>query len=449
MKQKKKMTMEQKLLLGLELVLLSIQSIATMTAMKLIKNYNNNIPIEQSDKELQDDANKETEQLETITEELASRIEASKNINEEEKSLIWNENLIENVAPYYKDSGFEKDAYTRHTNIDITGFEGEIRNDLYTLGYYIPDTNVMYVRDYEVDMQIDEENIDTLYHEYIHLLQVSYKYRVLSEGSAEIIREEFYNRSECYYPLEVRYTKILMEIIGPEPIWKYNFEENSQALEEAILPYLEDKQYHTLMQILNLSHEDFPNYIETLNDLLNRLYYNKYGTYLYQDEYIQDLLTNIQDTTVRETNEYFKRIYFNEEKMDEIIMEETNRIPLEVIDENCPLYKLRPIKSIEELKRKECVYIDESGNLYAKKFVTSEEYFYGRKDQEYRYITIEEYLMEKDRISKEEELKGYHLENNCLIYTINHRRPNVLEKFPDQSIEKSPEYTRMREKQKE
>ena len=83
----------------------------------------------------------------------------------------------------------------------------------------------MQVRDYELDMQIDEENVATLYHEYIHLLQVNYDYRVLTEGSANIICEELFDQSKVSYPLEVRYTKILMDIIGPEPIWRYNFEE--------------------------------------------------------------------------------------------------------------------------------------------------------------------------------------------------------------------------------
>ena len=76
----------------------------------------------------------------------------------------------------------------------------------------------MQVRDYELDMQIDEKNVATLYHEYIHLLQVNYDYRVLTEGSANIICEELFDQSKVSYPLEVSYTKILMEIIGPEPI---------------------------------------------------------------------------------------------------------------------------------------------------------------------------------------------------------------------------------------
>lgn len=158
-------------MLSLQLVLLAIQSLATLTSFELNGKHKNDMAIEKSADDLEEEANKETEQLETIKEEIKSRIDASNNINEEEKSLIWNENLIENVVPYYETSGFVDDAYTRHTNIDITGLEGEKRAKDNITGYYTYDTNVMQVRDYELDMQIDEENVATLYHEYIHLLQ--------------------------------------------------------------------------------------------------------------------------------------------------------------------------------------------------------------------------------------------------------------------------------------
>ena len=213
MKQKKKRTAEQKALLSLQLVLLAIQSLATLTSFELNGKHKNDMTIEQSDDDLEEEANKETEQLETIKEEIKSRIEASNNINEEENSLIWNENLIENVVPYYETSGSVDDVYTRHTNIDITGLEGEKRDEYNLVGYYVHDTNVLHVRDYELDMQIDEENVATLYHEYIHLLQANCDYRVLTEGSTEIICKKFYDQPIDTYSLEVRYTKILMEII--------------------------------------------------------------------------------------------------------------------------------------------------------------------------------------------------------------------------------------------
>ena len=152
----------------------------TLPSFKLNASYKSDMAIEQS----KEDFNKDTEKLEFIPEELVS----SNNLNEEEKSLIRNENLIESI---------------------------------------------------------DELNIDRNYYEYIHLLQANCDYRILTDGSAEIICEEFYNCQKHAYPLEMFYTKILMEIIGSEPIWRYNFEENSQALEEAIEPYLTAEEYKT------------------------------------------------------------------------------------------------------------------------------------------------------------------------------------------------------------
>ena len=51
-----------------------------------------------------------------------------------------------------------------------------------------------------------------------------------------------------------------MEIIWPEPIWRYNFEENSQALEEAIEPYLTAEAVsYTHLDVYKRQAEDIPN----------------------------------------------------------------------------------------------------------------------------------------------------------------------------------------------
>ena len=364
----------KKNLFRLQIALLAFQSMVTLPSFKLNASYKSDMAIEQS----KEDFNKDTEKLEFIPEELVS----SNNLNEEEKSLIRNENLIESI---------------------------------------------------------DELNIDRNYYEYIHLLQANCDYTILTDGSAEITCEEFFNCQKHAYPLEVRYTKILMEIIGPEPIWRYNFEENSQALEEAIKPYLEDGEYKNLMQILNTNTEVFPNHLENLNNLLKKLYYNKYGKAIYEDDHLKALLTYRETLPTLEDELYYNRSYFNEEKMNQVYNKETLGIPLNIIDENRPLYKLRPINSIDELRKEECVYIDEAGNYYAKKFVTSDEYFSGIEDQEYQYVTIEKYLTEQNGIPKCGELEEYHLENGHLVYTVVEKSSNIFAKFPEQSISKREE----------
>ena len=381
MKQKKIKT--KKNLFRLQIALLAFQSMVTLPSFKLNASYKSDMAIEQS----KEDFNKDTEKLEFIPEELVS----SNNLNEEEKSLIRNENLIESI---------------------------------------------------------DELNIDRNYYEYIHLLQANCDYRILTDGSAEIICEEFYNYQEHAYPLEMFYTKILMEIIGSEPIWRYNFEENSRALEEAIEPYLTAEEYKTLMQIFNMETEDFQNDLETLIDLLNHLYYNKYGISMYEDSHIKPLLNNSGIFQSFKDDLYYNRIYFNEEKMNHVYLETRNRISLDVIDDNYPLYKLRSIDSIDELKEGECVHIDESGQYYAKMFVSTEEYFSDNKDSEYRYVILEEFLGEIGMIPKCGDLEKYRLDidNGYIIYTVGYKRSNIFEKFPEQSLSKGFEYTLIIEK---
>ena len=183
-----------------------------------------------------------------------------------------------------------------------------------------------------------------------------------------------------------------------------------------------------------MNREDFNKNTERLAILYENLYINKFESLIYSDEEIWGIIFGDQS-----------RIYFNEEKMNQVYSKETLEIPLNIIDENHPLYKLRPIDSIDELKKEEYVCIDELGNYYAKKFVTSDEYFSGIEDTEYRYVTIEEYLTEQNRISKCGELEEYHLENGYLVYTVVEKSSNIFEKFPEQSISKSSEYTLTRE----
>ena len=123
------------------------------------------------------------------------------------------------------------------------------------------------------------------------------------------------------------------------------------------------------MRILNKNTEDFQNHLENLNNLLKKLYYNKYGRAIYEDDHLKALLTYKETLPTIEDELYYNRIYFNEEKMNQVHNKEPQGIPLNIIDENRPLYKLRPIDSIDQLRKEEYVYIDETGNYYAKKFV--------------------------------------------------------------------------------
>ena len=110
---------------------------------------------------------------------------------------------------------------------------------LETAGYYIR-TNPN-----EINIKKNltpEEEFDTKCHEYIHLLQADYKYRYIVESCAEIISTEYYNTTLDKYEKAIINTKILLEIVGPEPIWKLNFAGDDTELVSIINENLESKK---------------------------------------------------------------------------------------------------------------------------------------------------------------------------------------------------------------
>ena len=162
-------------------------------------------------------------------------IYSSDKLNEQEKSILYNEELLENIIPYYQMSDAEFDIYRRFYNLDIVDMDDSHKDISEIMGYYRND-NRIHIRDYN-DEKITSEVEIIANHERIHILQMNDRYRMILEGSAVIIQKEFDCPGDYKYDVEEGFTKALMEIIGPEPIWRYNFEKNSTALEEAIRPY--------------------------------------------------------------------------------------------------------------------------------------------------------------------------------------------------------------------
>lgn len=238
-------------------------------------------------------------------EDIKHYIATSKNLNEEEKAFLWNENLIKDCLPFYQDS-FSLIVKMRHHNLSITG-KGNF--DENSSGYY-DFGNTLYVEGYSPEALEKDRNIQNITaHEYIHLLQCYTPYYLIKEASAEIIGAEYYrNRTEeMAYKEAVKYTKILMEIIGTNPIWETNFESNSTALEEAISPYLNEEETIELLNILKLHPLHDKEKLEAssprLEELLNILYENKWNIKLNENPMINAIIND---------REYY-RAYFNQE----------------------------------------------------------------------------------------------------------------------------------------
>ena len=348
-------------------------------------------------------------------EDIYTLIETSENLNDEEKEFLWNENLINHILSYYEESGCLENTVERHQDIDISGLDGLYENAPNTRGYYAGE-NVLHVKNYEVKNTITSTNAFIVAHEYIHLLQVNSLYYMIDEACADIIAEEFYGLGDTSYIKEKMYTKILMEIIGSEPIWRYNFEWKTTALEDAISPYLEEKDYQELFKILSSNSEEFLTHEERLKSLLKTLYENKYDIPIESDIEINQILKNQNSS----------RFYFNEEKIAEGIVYSENFIPFEI----ATFYKYRVINSLSELQEGEIGHLSTNNQLLAIVYVKSEEYFsHTREESIYTYESIDNFLIEEGI-----NYQTYTLDEEGIIYYQAEEISSIFDKFPEQSI---------------
>lgn len=238
------------------------------------------------------------------TEDFKNYIQSSKHLNGVEKNFLCCEELLADVVNCYNEEELII-AQVRHTNIDIVPFtEDELEGGDF-LGFYCGD-NLLHIRYYNSSLDLHDKNIrEVLGHEYIHLLELS-DYRFLKESIAEIASYEYFLKSDkCYegnYSNGVKLTKMLMEIIGPEPVWNSTFKRDCYEVEEAVKPYLNDQDFMTFVKLImknpnKLDSQELQNFV----GILSSLYEAKYSDQLFNNQMIKSIYLGTEHS----------RIYFN------------------------------------------------------------------------------------------------------------------------------------------
>lgn len=257
---------------------------------------------------LGDDENK----FETITQQdIKSYIYSSPNIESDEvKDFLWNEELIEAVLPYYEGQPLEFITKIRHHNLGVQPEKSKNHGGHYSFG------NTIYVVDWsEENFNLEDFKAYAAAHEYVHLLQTD-GFPFVIETEADIIAQEYYfhlagnkgfaNVSQYGYVEPCKYLKILMEIIGPEPIKDNAHRRNSTAIQDAIRPYLSDSEYDEFISILEISPGHYP---KKLNDKLERFY--ELLSILYQNKYGEAIEENKMITAIK-NDLFYDCFYFRE-----------------------------------------------------------------------------------------------------------------------------------------
>lgn len=237
------------------------------------------------------------------TDELTDLIRKSNNLSDEDKEVLCNEAYFDFVL----ENSETIRNYTlrkRFDNIGIKTFDTSVLEN--ANGYYNAlDPNTIHVLDEDF---YSNNYQDILVHEFIHMTQKQSCYAYIMEASDEMFKYEFYNKPVIAYPECVKRLKVLMEIIGTEPIKECNFRNDKKQFEKAICEYLSYEEAKDLLNLFcttstkindpNYENEDVNRKIDAY---LAKMYINKTGKDIKDDPMIR-LIYNNNDKN---------RIYFN------------------------------------------------------------------------------------------------------------------------------------------
>ena len=333
-------------------------------------------------------------------------INESEYISESDKSFIYNDALLEEVLRI-SDQNRDYELKTKLKDIQVSYYH---LNDKVEGVYYDFNPNVIYL-DPDFYQKTSDKRNKVLCHEFIHLLQTNNNYDYINEACAEIISCEYYDMTESSYIDRIKLIKILMEIIGPEPILNCNFSSDTTLFEESINKYLDNDDANKLLNLftndafVHVNEKEKEKLInKEIFQLLSKMYYNKNNKNIKDDNWMMYLYDNGD-----RYNNY--RMYFNKKndlyykdidtkvalKEDGMTFEEL--IKSNMVDKYC--YDIK-----EDITKSEYHYLLNNALENAKPFknVSWDEELNCLKYDYVKYITVERKNIKEDE-----------LYDNCMI----------------------------------
>lgn len=377
-------------------------------------------------------------------EQIESYIKENDKLTEEEKEMFYNEKLLEDVVPYYENTNMNILIPLKFDGLQTEYFYAmPEENGNFTAAYYdslIP--NRIFVNTYNGDRYDDKV------HEYIHLLQIAHEYKYIKEASAEIISFEYDDKYIIdAYEIAVKNTKILMEIVGPVPIWKLNFSGDDTDLVNIIRENLEEEKANELISLLKEkpNNSKIKNLDKSIETLLSEMYQNMYGEDMRNNPFINCLLGN---------GKMNRRYYFNSdfiEKNQPYRPVEVNTLPsgytFWYVYAFSSEYYLNPeidIKSYIYNKDVDIVFMLSKNQLQFNDIRAIEEDVFEKNEIKF-YCHGEEFTKDNFDLSKYEGIPfnlvgGINPEVETGIRYIYY--PTIYESFPSQRIGKSSSITK-------
>jgi len=309
-------------------------------------------------------------------------IKSTNTLRPETRAFLANKDLLDDIFYYYKDTKMEYVVKNNLENLSIYRFKNvNVGSD--TSGFYCLFVgNNIFIRD---DIQTDSEYYySVLAHEFVHLLQSNFTLNYLKEASAEIISNEYFNVPLDSYIDPVQNLKLLVDVIGPRPIFKIMFRDDSSEFKGILKNYLSDNEYAELMILFMKSPQQCTNNDHLkIKEYIHKLYQNMYQDSIYNNYSIY----NIEKKYINKTAYFNQRIMFDQDY----------NISYEIVEHllaNNNLYETR--KNIygcridyDEYQSSRKTDVFHTSNGYFKIYRKSDEEF--SSIDEYKYLGVKRY----------------------------------------------------------
>ena len=291
-------------------------------------------------------------------EEIKNKINDSNGLSEEEKEILINEEFFDDVLNTINRSRNHilREKLDNVTKVFYT--EEELINNVDTGGFYNSlEPNLLHIKNEKNDTK------GILIHEFIHLIQDDNPYYFVREAVSEIVKEEYYGERNTSYLEEVKYIKVLMEIIGPKPIFECCFKGDTTNFENAIVSKLNTKDSIEMLSLLRTA----PFYCKNKNELYSRI--ESLLEKMYKGNLTYDNIIN----TFLEQPTYINRGYFSKSYIEKCDSKPsylyTNMKISDALDEGligieCYAYKIDEIPLDEFLNSIDEYHIDYSSLPY-------------------------------------------------------------------------------------
>lgn len=210
---------------------------------------------------------------------LKNYIATSSELNDFDRDLLSNDNYFSFLMNRCGSDRKLWDFNDRFKNMNIKTFTASEKENYG--GYYSYGENTLHILDTIMDDIDSRKNVET--HEFIHLTQTCKNYNYILEALAEIMSYEFYNQPNTSYIETQKRIYILMELIGPEPVFNAVYSNDTSFFENTIRMYLSESDTKEFLKLMEFYQWDYiygdnleKDNNRCIDDLLRKIIQKKY-----------------------------------------------------------------------------------------------------------------------------------------------------------------------------